>query len=379
MKAYEVYIGHIKIGSSSVRLRIFFEPAKFSECVGIIDQQLGMSIRQFRKRFKSLILRVIIYAIEKDRFIKKIEGILEGIQLKISPKEEGHMADFSLVHSIKNGYARMFIGMSIMPIVQAMQEFESKHKYKAVNLLKYIAHEIMHYLDSQNIAENAIKMYEIMAMEVNLMTIMPPQLLSSGIDAVELATKMNYTILNLFLTKCRVEGLAVYRQREFIQQHRILAENVKYVWRNLVMLLALKDTDTKLIRKISESILPYQIGEHMCLIISLGLLAKKRAAEVRLIMNKEFYSLEHLNELFSKTDMFYVTRIPDDIWEHTLELVVRQNPEGFVRIYNAACNRLRLENSNRVIDWEIYSKVKDILIRSSEGVKAALRKQGYDI
>ena len=113
MKAYEVYIGHIKVGSSSVRLRIFFEPAKFTECVGIIDQQCGMNIRQFRKRFKSLILRVIIYAFEKDRFIGQAQNILKDIQLKLSPYEESHMADFSLVHSTKNGFAKMFIGMSV--------------------------------------------------------------------------------------------------------------------------------------------------------------------------------------------------------------------------------------------------------------------------
>ena len=117
----------------------------------------------------------------------------------------------------------------------------------------------------------------------------------------------------------------------------------------------------------------------MCLIISLGLLAKRRAGEVRLIVNNEFYSLEHLNELFSKADIFYVTRIPLDIWEHTLELVARQTPEGFVRVYNAACNRLRLQKDNRVIDWETYSQVKYILIKSSEAIKTALRAEGYDI
>lgn len=50
MKAYEVYIGYIKIGSSPIRLRIFFEPAKFTECIGIIDQKLGMNIVEYEIR-----------------------------------------------------------------------------------------------------------------------------------------------------------------------------------------------------------------------------------------------------------------------------------------------------------------------------------------
>lgn len=381
MKAYEVYIGHIKIGSSSVRLRIFFEPAKFAECVGIIGQQLSMNIRQFRKRFKSLILRVIIYAIEQDRFIKYTENVLKDIQLKLSPMEEAHMADFSWINSIKNGYAKLFIGISIMPLVQAMQEFKRKNKYKARNLIRYVAHELLHYLDSPNIAKNAIKMYELMYEELRLARIMPRSITPfNGIDAVELATNMNYTALNLFLTRCRVEGLATYREREFTQQHRILAENVRDIWSEPVMLLALqKDTDTKLIREFIESTIPYQIGEHMCLIISLGLLAKRRAGEVRLIVNNEFYSLERLNELFSKADVFYVTRIPLDIWEHTLKLVANQTAEGFVRVYNAACNRLKLQRDNRIIDWEMYTRVKNILIRSSEIVKKTLREHGYEI
>ncbi len=379
MKAYEVYIGHIKIGSSSVRLRIFFEPSKFIECVVIIDQQLGINIKQFRKRFKGLILRAIIYAFEKDRFIQYAKGILEGIQLKISPKETRHMADFDLTHSIKNGHVKMFMGMAIKPIIQAMQEFARKDKYKVRKLLKYIAHEIFHYLDSPTIAANAVKMYEIMAEETHLVTSMPTQLYFSGIDAIELVTKMNFTSLNLFLTGCRVEGIARYREREFTQQHRILAKTIREQWRAVVMMFAFENITSDTTHKLIESILPYQIGEHMCIIISLGLLAKRRAGEVRLIVNNQVYPLEYLNELFSKTDVFYITRLPEDVWEHTIEIVARQNPEGFVKVYNAACNRLRLDKSNRVIDWGTYTDVKKILIQSSEMVKAALKKQGYDV
>jgi|TARA_B100001964_G_scaffold243149_1_gene320222 hypothetical protein len=60
-------------------------------------------------------------------------------------------------------------------------------------------------------------------------------------------------------------------------------------------------------------------------------------------------------------------------------MVVRLNPEQFIKTYNAACNRLGLEEGNRAIDWDTYSRVNGKLVRESQVLKDVLRRKGFDV
>lgn len=247
-----------------------------------------------------------------------------------------------------------FVGDWLVRTV-ALPYFYHKNDYPIVTfneLYRYFKHEFTHGFDTRN------KRYT---------------------NEDEMRGKIKGAVKNLHYVfeNLRVEGLAEFNDKKTLNAHGFSIE-IQKSWinkfrKNVISISKAKNANEA--KKIYEDKLElgtseasyhsgfYPLSRVMAYTIALALWKKDGKGSMLAFKSRhDAYSLDNMNNAFKQAgnnEYIFITALPKNILDKAESIIEKTHFQDYIKLYEKACDYLKLEKKFRIVTWEFYSKAAE--------------------
>jgi len=196
------------------------------------------------------------------------------------------------------------------------------------------------------------------------------------------ATRLNYLYNTMF--NLREEGLADFLTRKGSDRLEIDMDGVHKFQLNLGKL-----TNMKRAKEFWESTLDFgnltnsgvfYNGRLMCQFIAMSLAKDEHKPYTVIVRNESHVGSSHdlLDKWLSNNDKIYVMNLTKSVLDEAIDMISKTQHYLFIKMYEQACDNLRIGTNNRVITSHIFFNLKKATINvAAEAREERLRKRGF--
>jgi hypothetical protein len=173
----------------------------------------------------------------------------------------------------------------------------------------------------------------------------------------------------------RSEGLARFQEKENVERIHIRVDRLVKFRREFQLSVKLKDINEYY--PYYQGLEVYYIGMLMCFFIGLAFLREKQFHPIYL-PGRMTASLEDLDQIMEKNKKFEIKNLPPEIFVKTMNRISKTKYRQFIRLYEWACDELKLSKRNRIIWWSLFDHWKKLATKYYEKHhKNEVKKAGF--